>query len=225
LQDVIPEQVFLAIQTYLRERTAHAERGWEGGADDEDALTGDFGGSLRTPHWIESMQNGTLWRWQVRYKKVRGKGDGAPEKEIGADGVFQIEVHPQSRPLVVYKGILFQAKKDRGSSRSDLIDQVEDMERIAPGGSAVFEFGPEGYRGASGKVILATRRRRPERIPHPEESLGRYLADRFLPCESGLRGMYYDFMDGTLIVPVGQGVVVRRIRPRHLIEVEVKKGR
>ena len=73
MQDLIPHEVFRAIQEYLRERTAHAERGWHAGAEDEDTLTGDFGGSLRTSEWIESTQNGVLWQWRVNYKKIRGK--------------------------------------------------------------------------------------------------------------------------------------------------------
>ena len=98
----------------------------------------------------------TRWQWRVTYKKFRGRGQGAPEKETGADGVFQVEVRPGETFVIVPKGVLFQAKKVRGSGRSALIDQVEEMERIAPGGSAVFQFGPNGYIGVSGRDILVT---------------------------------------------------------------------
>jgi hypothetical protein len=158
----------------------------------------------------------------VSYKKIRGKGLDAPETNTGADGVFQIEVQLlDGALLVVHKGILFQAKKYKGSSRSDLIDQVENMEQFAPGGSALFEFGPEGYRGAAGRVILTDSERNPRRIPHPDEPLGSFLADQFLPCGAGLRGMYYDFADETLFVP-HEGIV-RRVSLRHLIEVKVRR--
>jgi hypothetical protein len=190
VQDVIPERVFRAIQKHLRERTALAERGWPAGEDDEDTLTGDFGGALRTGSWKQIQQNRVRWEWRVNYKKIGSKA----EKRIGADGIFQIEVQPsEGLSLVIYKSILFQAKKYKGGSRGSLIDQVELMEGIAPGGSAVFEFGPKGYRGAVGRVILEERGRNQRRIPQPEESLGVFLADRFLPCEAGLRNMYYDF--------------------------------
>ena len=221
MRDVIPEGVFRAIQEYLRERTAFAEQGWSAGEDDEDTLTGDFGASLRTPGWNELQQAGGSWEWRVRYRKIGPKA----EKRIGGDGIFQVEVQPSDgSSLITYKSILFQSKKHEGSSRSDMIDQVENMEEIAPGGSAVFEFGPEGYRGAAGRIILDERERNPRHIPHPDEPLGTFLADEFLPCGAGLRNMYCDFEDRTLFVPVDGGTV-KRISLRHAIELEVRKRR
>jgi hypothetical protein len=220
VQDVIPERVFRAIQKHLRERTALAERGWPAGEDDEDTLTGDFGGALRTGGWKQVQQNRVRWEWRVNYKKIGSKA----EKRIGADGIFQIEVQPSDgSSLVFYKSILFQAKKYEGSSRGSLIDQVELMEEIAPGGSAVFEFGPEGYRGAVGRVILEERERNQRRIPHPDESLGSFLADRFLPCGAGLRNMYYDFKRKVIFVPSLEGGVFKQVSLRHSVEVKVRR--
>lgn len=147
---------------------------------------------------------------------------GALEHRIGADGIFQVEVHLQNESVLVPKGVLFQAKKYRGSSRSELIEQVTEMERIAPGGSAVFEFGPDGYRGASGRDILVMREPNQRGIPHPQERLSEYLADNFLPCRSGLRGMYYDAVRENLTVPLEEGGVrVMEIELRHRIAVQV----
>jgi hypothetical protein len=217
---VIPERVFRAIQKYLIERTAVAERGWPAGEDDEDTLTGDFGGVLRTGKWKQVQQNRVRWEWRVNYKKIGSKA----EKRLGADGVFQIEVQPSNgSSRVDYKGILFQAKKHEGSSRGSLISQVELMEGIAPGGSAVFEFGPEGYRGAVGRVVLEEKVRNPNRIPHPDESLGAFLADRFLPCGAGLRGMHYDFNRKIIFVPSSEGQVFKQVSLRHAIEVKVRE--
>lgn len=223
MQDVIPKGVFREIQAHLRKRMIHAEKGWDAGADEEDTLTGDLGGSLRTDGWIESSKSDESWYWRIHYKKFRGRGDDAPEKETGADGIFQIEAHPGDDTLIVSKGVLFQAKKYRGSSRGDMIGQVNKMERIAPGGSAVFEYGPDGYHGASGRDILSKRDLHPHQIPHPEGALGDYLADRFLPCESGLRGMYYDAVRENLVVPLAQGgVKLLRVSLRHRISVDVR---
>jgi len=219
---VIPESTFGAIQNYLRERTEHAEGGWDAGADEEDTLTGDFGASLRTRGWIISGDNRTRSAWRVTYTKFRGRGPRAPEKETGADGIFQIEVYPSDAPVLFSKGVLFQAKKYQGSSRGDLIEQVEKMEQIASGGTAVFEFGPQGYRGSSGREILAANELTATRIPHPERALGNYLADSFLPCESGLRGMYFDAERGNLVVPEGiAGVKLVRIRLKERIALQV----
>jgi hypothetical protein len=202
LQDIIPPDSFKELQTHLREGVLHAEAGWEAGSEDEDTLTGDFGGSLRTHGWIDFPQSIEPWQWRITYKKFRGRGGGAPEKVIGADGIVVVEVHLGNGGLMVSKGVLFQSKKAKGSSRGDMLDQVRRMEQTAPGGSAVFEFGPGGYRGASGRDILSAKEQQLTRIPHPEYQLGDYLAEQFLPCKSGLRGMYYDAVRENIVVPV-----------------------
>ena len=99
MQDVIPKGVFGAIQNHLRNRIAHAEQGWEAGEEEEDTLTGDLGGSLRTGGWIRSIQDDIPWHWRVTYKKFRGRGVNALESETGADGIFQIEVYPYGRTI------------------------------------------------------------------------------------------------------------------------------
>ena len=225
MTDVIPTELFREVQSHIRDRTSHAEEGWEAGSDEEDTLTGDFGGSLRTG-WVDYRKNetGNYWRWRITYKKLRGRGADAPEKETGADGLFQIEVRPDDERRVVTKGVIFQAKKFKSSSRSDLLDQIQKMEQIAPGGSAVFEFGPEGYKGSSRVDILATAEAT-HRIPHGQESLAEYLADRFLTCPAGLRDMYYDALRHRLIIPTAQGTKIVELRLRHRIDVEVRHNR
>jgi hypothetical protein len=217
--DIIPSVVFGDVQTHLRERSREAQSGWESASEEEDALTGDFCGSLRTG-WREAQASDGRWRWKVQYKKFRGRGDGALEKHIGADGLVQVEVHTPSG-VVITKGVLFQAKKVRGSSRSDLREQVEKMEGVAPGGSAIFEFGPDGYRATAGSVVIREIHARPTRIPHPTELIGEYLADQFLPCRSGLRGMYYDAVRENLIVPVDGAIRVIAASLRHRLRIDI----
>lgn len=222
MQDVIPEVVFAEIQGHLRERTTHAEQGWEAGSDEEDTLTGDLCGSLRTPGWVRVQSDGQSWEWRISYKKFRGRGRGAAEKQIGADGIVQVEVRPGLANEIVHKGLLFQAKKIAGSSRREMHRQVEGMESVAPGGSAVFEYGPRGYRAASGQEILRPETRDVIRIGRP--NLSDYLSDRFLPCTAGLRGMYYDAVRGNLIVPGSDGPHTYKVSLRHRVLIEVERA-
>lgn len=217
--DIIPLAVFEEVQTHLRGRSEAAQSGWESASEDEDTLTGDFCGALRTA-WSETQTSNGSWHWRVQYKKFRGRGGKALEKQIGADGVFQIEAQGADGAIAT-KGVLFQAKKVRGSSRSDLRKQVRKMESVAPGGSAVFEFGPDGYRAADGSIMIAEIDARPTRLPHPVESIGEYLAGRFLPCKSGLRGMYYDAVRKNLIVPVAGMIQVFQVSVRHRVRIDV----
>jgi hypothetical protein len=215
--DIIPRPVLERIQGHLRERAEVGERGWEAGAEEEDTLTGDFCGSLRTA-WTEVATADGTWHWRIEYKKFRGRGTGALEKQLGADGIFQIEAHSASGEIVA-KGVLFQAKKTRGRSRSDLREQVRKMEEFAPGSSAVFEFGPDGYKAAPGSIVLREIQREPKRIPRAEEPIGDYLAGRFVPCESGLRGMYYDAVRKILVVPSGGNIRMVPMTLRHRVRI------
>jgi hypothetical protein len=49
------------------------------------------------------------------------------------------------------------------------------------------------------------------------------LADRFLPCEAGLRSMYYDFRRKVIFVPSSEGGVLKQVSLRHQIEVKVRR--
>jgi hypothetical protein len=193
----------------------HAPVGWESGAEEEDTLTGDLGATLRR-EWSIVVVNGGIWNWRVTYKKFRGRGPGADEKHLGADGIFEIEVSRNSEVHV--KGVLFQAKK-RGRRDRRLESQARRMEDVAKGGSAIFEYGPEHYNAiATGKYLdelSAEVRRSGDEAPWP--LLGDFLGNDFLPCKTGLRGMYYDAVRGVLVLPAAPA---RRIALNHRIRVE-----
>lgn len=220
MRDVIPTVVFDVLQEHLRTGTkAAAQGGWESASDEEDALTGDFCGRLRTG-WREVLSRDGSWRWRIQYKKFRGRGTDALEKHSGADGIVQIEVHEASGTIIT-KGVLFQAKKVSGSSRSDLPEQARKMEDLAPGGSAVFEFGPDSYRAEATASILGVLEERPGRIPHPRHPIADYLADQFLTCKSGLRGMYYDGVRKILVLPAASDNRLLPLALRHRVRIEV----
>lgn len=223
MKDTMPPQVYDAIQRHLLLRGNQAHRAWESASEDEDSLTGDFGRTMATP-WVDRAVNvnGETWYWRVGYKKFRGRGPGAFESHSGADGIFQIEVSRADGGSVHHKGILFQAKTQKLGFGSQLISQVTTMEEIAPKGSAVFEFGPEGYRAIRGGEYLeelGNHRRLPRDVVQP---IGGFLADEFLPCEAGVRGMYYDGMRRQLLVPSPKGPLRSyRFDVGHRIRVDV----
>jgi hypothetical protein len=161
--------------------------------------------------------DGSSWKWRIRYKKFRGRGLGAFEKESGADGIVQIEVRQgqeRGQEKVQFKGLLFQAKKP-GRRNRQLSDQVERMEKIAPGGSAVFEYGPKSYRAIPGDHYIAFGRR--NRKASTGQPIGRFLAQDFLPCAHGKKGMHYDANRLLLILPDGSAYKIS-LTHRLLIE-------
>jgi hypothetical protein len=198
MKDILPEGVYNAIATHITRRAQQAPEGWESGSDEEDTLTGDLGATLRTPRARTVITNGEKWSWRMTYKKFRGRGDHADEKKMGADGILQIEVTRGSE--VRFKGLLFQAKK-AGRFNGNLDSQVKQMEELAPGGSALFEYGPKSYRAIAGRDYLAhvsPGRGRARSIRARLQPLGGFLAQDFLSCTHGLRGMHFDAARGLL---------------------------
>ncbi len=213
MKDILPAPIYDAIEAHITRRAQHAQEGWEGGSDEEDTLTGDLGATFRTPWSSPIRSNGDIWLWRMSYKKFRGRGYGAFEKESGADGIFQVEVTRGSE--MEFKGLMFQAKKT-GQLNGDLASQVERMEAMAPQGSAVFEYGPDSYRAIAGHDYLTEASIDKSRIGRALQPLGGFLVD-FLSCTYGLRGMHYDAIRGLLILPNGSAYRVS-LAHRFLIE-------
>jgi hypothetical protein len=216
MRDVLPAPVYEAVRTHLAVRARVAVVGWEGGSDEEDTLTGDLGGTLRTNWRVVPVDDALNWRWRVRYKKLRGRGRGAFEKTSGADGILQVEATRNSEK--VFKGVIFQAKRlDRPVG--NLASQVRRMEDLAEGGSAVWLYGPQGYLAVSGSSYLEAGG---DRGKAPQfETLSSFLGDTFLPCSAGLRGMYFDAVRGLLVLPNG---IVHRVSIGHRIAVEIQSA-
>jgi hypothetical protein len=216
MRDIIPDQVFQSIQDHLIRVGGSAHSGWSSGKSEEDTLTGDFCGRLRT-EWQGSAANGHPWMWRVRYTKFRGRGKNPFEKRSGADGIVQVEV-TLAPGVKIYKGLLFQAKKNLLGFNAKTVGQVRTMEEIAPGGSALFLYTPDEYRAISGTTYLE----RSDAVELP--SLGDFLGKGFLPCKNGLRGMYYDAIRDLLLVPTGdRDVRAIPVELQHRVLIEARE--
>ena len=75
--------------------------------------------------------DGHEWRWKVNYKKFRGRGKGAFEKRIGADGIVQIEVVKNDRAseakAVLTQGIQAAIRAGNGHARSEMEGLLADL--------------------------------------------------------------------------------------------------
>lgn len=223
MRDVIPEPVFNEIQDHLRSVGNSAQSAWSAANAEEDTLTGDFCGRLRTEPKRILVSGGQQWEWSVRYKKFRGRGPNAFEKKSGADGIVVVEVTPATNGETLYKSLLFQAKKGDLRLDADLIEQVRKMERIAHGSSVVFEYREDGYRAAPGTFFLEGKSDRRTSVTRNEHPLGSFLGDEFLPCNSGVRGMYYDAVRERLLIPTGNDVRAMHVELRHRLSIEVER--
>lgn len=221
MRNDMPQSVFASVQSHLRMGCLRGEKGWESGRQEEDTLTGDLCGSLRTDGWVElTDEDGGSWRFRVTYKKFRGRGKGAEEKIFGTDGIVEIQIENVDLGTKFGKGLLFQAKKYGDKDKSRLRLQAKKMEKVAAGGSAIFEYGPEKYNGVDSSQVLGNAGDFSR--TKPKSRLGDYLADRFLPCESGKRGMYYDAVARAIVYADDSGNIVRaRATLLHRLRIEV----
>lgn len=207
-----------AIAHHLILSGREAEDGFPSGEEDEDTLTGDLFRALRR-RWSRSIAVGIdVWRWRITTRKFRGRGELATESLIGADGIVQVEVSA-SGSTVARKGFLFQAKKRWHSRDQRLLAQVQLMERHAPGGSAVFDYTPEGYYATSGLRVLTADGR-----PSGSEAtrLGEFLASEFLECTVGRRDTYYEWEHRALVL-AGERHDPFRLSPQFLLAVQIER--
>lgn len=211
MDSIVPD----AIKPFLRDRylagVADAEAKYRFHAADEDALTGALGNALSMPDPLVFDDGTHRYVYQVYYEKIGGRGPGAPEGEVGADGIFQIEVTTAQGKLV--KGLPFQAKKLWQHRDQRLLGQCHDMMRAA-GEGLVINYGPHGYTAyKADRVIEAD-----GRIPRAERApaLGQILANEFLDCTIGQEGLFFDVDKGRF----RQSSMPRR-EPEHVIETTI----
>jgi hypothetical protein len=201
MRDIIPDEVFDQIANHIRNRMIHAEEGYSSGSSEEDTITGDLGSALRTRHPHSITTGGITYRWSISYKKFLSKSKRSVEKPLGADGIFQIEYEDLVTGEMVTKGLLFQSKNQWIGSNQKLLNQAKDMEKFAPKGGAIFDYGPRGYKACDATQAITAGGKR-DSVPTAEMiSLSDYLVNRFMECISGIRGLYYDATRNVLLTP------------------------
>jgi hypothetical protein len=161
-----------ALAAQYRSAIARAEQGFPSHEPDEDSVTGGLGEAMRASG-VTSLSDGSVVSWTTTYKKLRGRGRNAPEKRLGADGVFEIEFEDAAGSRS-RKSLAFQAKKhgavrvdERFRSQADQISQL-------PGGGLVVVYSLDGYFAGDAAIFASDHR------PSYQESLADALAGDFL---------------------------------------------
>lgn len=195
--NIIPSNIQKELAEYIKNRCPRAENGWNYSNQDEDTITGDFLGNLRSDGWRYADN----FRYNFYYNKIRGRGKNALEKRTGADGMVTIELDENG--IKTYKSFAFQAKKVGNRTNPS---QIEKMKIFFPKGNVVFRYGPEGY-------YL-------ENYDGSEMKICEYIYNVFLKCKHGIVGLRYDhkkniFIDG------GRRFSDKNIDHELLIEVKI----
>jgi len=196
----VPRLVVQDIQNHLIQTSRIGEEGWAHANQDEDTLTGDYFGRLRTG----LIRNGN-WKWRIKYNKFRGRGHGAYEKTVGADGIITVEI--EKNGIRETKSIIFQAKKE---NNRHIMDQLEKMQRTLPQGNMILIFTERGYFAVTGSDY--------SNDMNIEQRAGQYLAMVFLECINGQWGVDYDAVKNELRI-VGKKIPHANIR--HKLEISI----
>lgn len=215
-----PPPVRAAIAEHIKESVGKAEDGYLSAHEDEDALTGHLGGSLRISNQtvvaVGPDEREGLWTWSVDYTKFRGRGKQATEKVIGADGIFEIRL--QNRDQILRKSLLFQAKKewenDPNLFRQSLL--LSNWREAA----FVLNYSPTGFQAIELDGIVASRGKRPPNIV--ARPLSEFLAHDFVDCIVGDTALRYDAQRRILswLTMSGETVTTRFIT-RHRFRINV----
>ena len=215
----LPASVFVELRNRLYAGVTNAEIRFPYNAAEEDALTGALGHALTEPVAVLLQTNDGFFQWRMTSHKLRGRGAGAPEKRIGADGIFQLEVRDEAGAFLVRKGLLFQSKVDwRGTDRR-LLDQTVNLVQHSSS-SIVIDYTAQGYRAVAAiDVITAGGDRR--LVPRDRDKrLSEVLGDEFAGCTRGDRGLHWDELREQLII---HGEQPSDLVPSHLISMGIQR--
>lgn len=188
MRDLLDPGVYTAIEAQYRAARPLSESDYEGGREEEDSLTGAVMKGLQDS--LQGEHEGFVWRTSV--SKLRGRGPGALERRTGADVMIEIEVRDRANNVTGQKGLLGQAKTDWGSRDGRLVEQARRMEEVAPGAAVVVDYTRQGATACSATAAIDADGRRRGVAEGSMKPLGELLAEDFLTCRVGARGMSYD---------------------------------
>jgi hypothetical protein len=219
----LPPQVLQSIREHVEAAVRHAESGYASAQEEEDTITGELGGALRTSEVrlvnVTDWQPAGMWRWSITYSKFGSKGKDATEFLVGADGIFEIRVHRAERDQ--RKAALFQAKNARDRDPR-LVEQCAKMS-VWREACFVVSYGRSGYSAFSIDDILSAKGS--ISVAENGAPLASWIMDTFIGCRIGHPDLHYDKDLRRLYWLRAPGDEFRWVwvdfSPKHLVQIDV----
>jgi hypothetical protein len=189
LSQLLPARFLLAIRDRIKAGVSDAEAKFRFNQDEEDALTGALAQAISTSEPLAFKSNEGNFKFSIESFKLRGRGEGAPEKRLGADGILQICVFKNGK-LDFEKGLPFQAKKRGGFGNAAVTKQARSLVDTS-GTGIIVRFSPEGYTAVDARTLLDPKENSQITVSPPVIRLATMLGDLFLDCEVGRMGLSF----------------------------------
>jgi hypothetical protein len=209
------ESVRRTLSERYRAGVADAVSAYAETAGDAEAATAALGRSLAGQGQL-ALADGRVVRWATRYRRLSGRGIGVPERNLGVDGLFEIEMEDE--------------EKDRSrntlpfSARAGTPDYADALlrgqaKRLAgfPGGGVVVSYRPAGYLAVDAGLVAGGDATRGD-----EMDLADVLARDFVECRRGSTLYLFEPSLGGVLLVHGSFVTVRRWSPRHRVRTTLR---
>lgn len=216
----IPEQVREDMRERFETRIAKTIAEFASADEDEDVMTGHLGANLTTHSrqvFVPDAEIPGPWIWSLSYRKFRGRGPGATEKRLGADGILEVTVAgPYGSDT---KSMLFQSKMEGAAGAKGLVEQCARLTTWREA-AAVFSYGAAAFEGLTLDDVLAARG---DLAAASGEGLASFLSEKFVGCEVGDTDLSYDAQKKMLRWRDAQRQLVStQFAAKHRIRIDVK---
>jgi len=190
LQDLLPPEFLRLIRDRIKAGVSDAEALFHLNQDEEDSITGALAQAISTPHELAFNSPEGAFNYKIESYKIRGRGQGAPEKFLGADGILQISVS-KNGDEVFSKGLPFQSKKFGGFRNKRVVSQARDLFETTKTG-VVIRYSDKGYTAIDVRKLVEAYQPDEKRTRQFAPKLSSVFGDFFLDCEIGRVGLSYD---------------------------------
>ena len=137
----------------------------------------------------------------MQYRKFRGRGSGATEKRLGADGIFELSL--ERKGYVETKSLLFQSKMGNAGGK-DLVEQCAKLSTWREA-AVILAYEPHAIRAITIDEALHTKGALQRA---KSTSLDNYLARLFVACHVGDNDLRYYPTDRRLMWRTVSGELV-----------------
>ncbi len=209
------ESVRRTLSERYRAGVADAVGAYGEAAGDGEAATAALGRALAGQGQL-ALPDGRIVRWATRYRRLRGRGARAPERNLGAEGLFEIEMEDEEKDRS-RNTLPFSAWTGTPDYADALLRGQAKRLGAFPGGGVVVSYRPTGYVAVDAGLVAQGDATRGDEV-----DLADVLAGEFVECRRGSTLYLFEPSLGGVLLVHGSFVTVRRWSPRHRVRTTLR---